>query len=93
LFLYAFIAAKRSKKKPMVVIFDTDIGPDNDDVGAIAVLGALADSGEAKILATMGSNKCSNIAIVLSVFNAYFKSKTFVSGHCNTVLHSFKKRL
>ena len=31
------------------VIFDTDMAPDYDDVGALAVLHALADSGEARI--------------------------------------------
>ncbi|NQT26147.1 nucleoside hydrolase [candidate division KSB1 bacterium] len=38
------------------VIFDTDIGPDWDDVGATAVLHALANSGEAEILAMMVSS-------------------------------------
>lgn len=38
------------------IIFDTDIGPDWDDVGATAVLHALADSGEAEILAMMVSS-------------------------------------
>ena len=33
------------------VIFDTDIGPDWDDVGATATLHALANSGEAENLA------------------------------------------
>jgi inosine-uridine nucleoside N-ribohydrolase len=55
------------------VIFDTDIGPDYDDVGAIALLHALADDGKAKILATVASNKYEGIAAVLNVFNTYFK--------------------
>ena len=38
------------------VIFDTDMGPDFDDVGAIAVLHALADGGECEILATLSCN-------------------------------------
>jgi purine nucleosidase len=38
------------------VIFDTDIGPDWDDVGATATLHALADRGEAEILAMMVSS-------------------------------------
>jgi pyrimidine-specific ribonucleoside hydrolase len=65
-------AAHAQKKKPVPVIFDTDIGPDYDDVGAIAMLHALADSGEAKILATIASNKNPPIAAVLNVFNTYF---------------------
>ncbi|RKY61051.1 MAG: hypothetical protein DRP96_04290, partial [Candidatus Neomarinimicrobiota bacterium] len=38
------------------VIFDTDIGPDWDDVGATAVLHTLANQGEAEILAMMVSS-------------------------------------
>ena len=42
-------------RKKMPVIFDTDIGGDWDDMGALAVLHSLAGSGEAEILATMVS--------------------------------------
>jgi len=55
------------------VIFDSDIGPDYDDVGAITLLHAFADSGKCHILATMASNKYEGIAAVLNVFNTYFK--------------------
>jgi pyrimidine-specific ribonucleoside hydrolase len=68
----AFHFAQAQTKKPVPVIFDTDIGPDYDDVGAITMLHAFADSGEAKILATIASNKNPPIAAVLSVFNTYF---------------------
>ena len=54
------------------VIFDTDMGPDYDDVGAITLLHAFADSGKATILATMASNKYEGIAAVIDVFNTYF---------------------
>lgn len=57
---------------PVSVIFDTDMGPDYDDVGAIALLHAFADSGKATILATMASNKYEGVAAVLNVFNTYF---------------------
>jgi glucose uptake protein len=60
------------KQSPVAVIFDSDIGPDYDDVGAITLLHAFADSGDAKILATMASNKYEGIAGVLNVFNTYF---------------------
>jgi inosine-uridine nucleoside N-ribohydrolase len=40
-------------KTPVNVILDTDIGPDCDDAGAIAILHALADRGEATILGMM----------------------------------------
>jgi hypothetical protein len=40
---------------PRNVIFETDMGPDYDDVGALALLHALADRGEVNILATISS--------------------------------------
>jgi len=57
---------------PLPVIFDTDMGPDYDDVGAITLLHAFADSGKATILATMASDKYEGVAGVLSVFNTFF---------------------
>jgi inosine-uridine nucleoside N-ribohydrolase len=57
---------------PVPIIFDTDIGPDYDDVGAITLLHALADSGQANILATIASTKYPAVTQVLSVFNTYF---------------------
>jgi len=59
--------------KPVNIIFDSDMGPDYDDVGAIAILHALADKGEAKILATIASTKYEGVAGVMGVFNTYFK--------------------
>jgi inosine-uridine nucleoside N-ribohydrolase len=64
---------KGVKPKPVNIIFDSDMGPDYDDVGAITILHALADKGEARILATMASNRYEGIAAVLNVFNTYFK--------------------
>lgn len=60
-------------QKPVSIIFDTDIGPDYDDVGAMTLLHAFADKGECTILATMASNKHPRIAAVLDVLNTYFK--------------------
>jgi inosine-uridine nucleoside N-ribohydrolase len=54
------------------VIFDTDFGPDYDDVGAITLLHAFADSGYIHILATGASCRHKNVAAALSVFNTYF---------------------
>ncbi|WP_224751184.1 nucleoside hydrolase [Mucilaginibacter pankratovii] len=60
-------------KKPVSIIFDSDMGPDYDDVGAIAMLHAFADKGDAKILATIASTNYPGVAGVLNVFNTYFK--------------------
>jgi inosine-uridine nucleoside N-ribohydrolase len=56
----------------MRVIFDTDFGPDYDDVGAITLLHCFADSGYIRILATMASSKHKNAAVAINVFNTYF---------------------
>ena len=57
----------------MPLIFDSDMGPDYDDVGAITLLHHFADEGKVRILATMASTKYQNVAAVFSVFNTYFK--------------------
>lgn len=63
----------QGKHKAIPVIFDTDMGPDYDDVGAITLLHAFADSGKANILATIASTKYEGVAAVLNVLNTYFK--------------------
>jgi inosine-uridine nucleoside N-ribohydrolase len=58
--------------KVVKIIFDTDLGPDYDDVGALAFLHAMADSGKAEILATVSSNKHELVAPSINVINTYF---------------------
>jgi hypothetical protein len=57
---------------PVKIILDSDIGSDCDDVGALAVLHALASRGEAEILATMACNSATYGAPCLDVLNTYF---------------------
>lgn len=59
-------------KKQKVIIFDSDMGPDYDDVGAITMLHAFADSGYIKLLATIASTKYEGVAGVFNVLNTYF---------------------
>lgn len=66
------IYAQKNHTKPVDIIFDSDMGPDYDDAGAITMLHALADKGECKILATIASTKYEGVAGVFSVFNTYF---------------------
>ena len=68
------------KSKAVNLILDTDIGPDYDDVGAMAVMHSLADSGQVNILATMASNQSKYIASVLNVINTYFKRPNIPVG-------------
>src|SRR5450759_3458661 len=62
----------RKNNKVVKIIFDTDLGPDYDDVGALASLHAMADSGKAEILATVSSNKHALVAPSINVINTYF---------------------
>jgi inosine-uridine nucleoside N-ribohydrolase len=57
--------------QPAQIIFDSDMGPDYDDAGAITILHAFADRGEAKILATIASTKFEGVAAVMNVFNTF----------------------
>ena len=57
---------------PVKIFFDTDLGPDYDDVGALALLHAMADSGKIEILATVASNKNELVAPSIEVINTYF---------------------
>jgi len=77
---YFLQIATAHAQKPVSVIFDTDMGPDYDDVGAITLLHAFADKGEAKILATIASTKYEHVGAVLSVLNTYFKRPALPIG-------------
>ncbi|MBP1539892.1 MAG: nucleoside hydrolase [Prevotella sp.] len=68
----AFASCKQEQKRTVNLIFDTDLGPDYDDVGAMAVMHVLADSGQVNILATMSSNKNELVAPCIDVINTYF---------------------
>jgi len=54
------------------IIFDTDLGPDYDDVGALAFLHAMADSGIVEIMATVSSNMNELVAPSINVINTYY---------------------
>ena len=71
-------ADKESSK--VKIIFDTDLGSDYDDVGALAFLHAMADSGKAEILATMASNKYELTAPSIDVINTYFNRPYLTLG-------------
>lgn len=70
--LFNHSIAQKKSTKPVSIIVDTDIGPDYDDVGALTVLHALADRGEAKPLAIMTSNKNDLTAPSVDVLDTYF---------------------
>ncbi|GHU64952.1 nucleoside hydrolase [Bacteroidia bacterium] len=59
-------------EEPVSIIFDTDLGPDYDDVGALTLLHALADKGEARILATVSCNVYKYTGPCIDVINHYY---------------------
>ena len=54
------------------VLLDTDLGPDYDDVGALALLHALADNGEAEILAVLSCNRNEATLPCVEIINRYY---------------------
>ena len=73
-------SSQAQKTKPIPVIFDSDMGPDYDDVGAITLLHAFADSGYINILATVASTKYEGVAAVFNVLNTYFNRPGLLIG-------------
>jgi pyrimidine-specific ribonucleoside hydrolase len=80
LLLQVLALPAQKKNKAVAIIFDSDMGPDYDDVGAIALLHAFADSGYVKILATIASTKYEGVAAVFNVFNTYFQRPDIIIG-------------
>src|SRR6476620_9028128 len=77
LLLLLFLAGTNSfystrLNQPVLIIFDTDIAEDYDDVGALTILHVLAAKGEAKLLATISCNSFETTVPTLSVLNDYF---------------------
>lgn len=70
------VFGQTSGRQAVPIILDTDIGPDYDDVGAMAVLHALADRGEAKPLAVISSNKNELTVPTIEILNTYFGRPT-----------------
>ena len=64
-----FALSAQSQEK---IIFDTDINGDVDDVGALAMLNALCDNGEAELLACMSSNPGKYVSECIDVINTYY---------------------
>ncbi len=72
LVVFSYQAPEPLPAGPVKIIFDSDMGPDYDDVGALTLLHAFADSGKAQILATIASNKYALVAPCLDVINTYY---------------------
>lgn len=82
LFLFSFSSAiaQTGSKQANAIILDTDIGPDYDDVGAMAVMHALADRGEAKPLAVISCNKNELVVPTIEIINTFFGRPDLPTG-------------
>ncbi len=78
--LFTSFISNAQNHKPVAIIFDTDIAPDYDDVGAMAMLHAFADNREAIILATISSNAFETTVPTLSLLNTYFNRPGITVG-------------
>ena len=58
--------------EPVKIIFDADMDSDCDDLGALAVLHALADLGEAEILATIASSQNEWTPACIDAINTFY---------------------
>jgi hypothetical protein len=65
---------------PVRLVVDTDLAADVDDVGALAVLHALADRGEAEILAAMVSSRNRHSVACLSALNTWYGRRDIPIG-------------
>lgn len=81
-FCFIWLCKPGTKKSdlPVKMIFDSDLGPDYDDVGALAFLHAMADSGKVEILATVSSNRNELVVPSIDVINNYFNRPGLLIG-------------
>jgi len=70
--LFLVPRAARAAGPPVKVIFDTDMAGDVDDVGALAILHALADLGEAEILAVGISSRNEDVGPCVDAINTWY---------------------
>lgn len=86
---FAQTVKQKDKLEPVNVIFDTDMGPDFDDIGAISMLHALAANGECTILATVSSNAHPTIAATIETYNRYFQKPDIPVGAAASTAPNF----
>lgn len=86
---------KKSPVSPQAacpVIFDTDMDSDVDDVGALAVLHALADRGEAEILGVVVTSDDRYAPLCADAVNTYYQRPDIPIGVAkDTALRSFSR--
>lgn len=77
-------AAFNPLSRPTLILLDTDMATDCDDAGAMAVLHALADTGEAEIRAIVVNNKDDASANTVAAINAFYGRPEIPLGICQS---------
>jgi Inosine-uridine preferring nucleoside hydrolase len=85
------LASPALAQGPVRVIVDTDLAADVDDVGALALLHALADRGEAEILATMVSSRNRHSVACLSALNSWYGRRDLPIGTVRAQIAGYPK--
>jgi len=75
---------------PVRILFDTDIGGDVDDAGALAVLHALADRGEAEILGVLISSKNEWAGPCVDAINTWYGRPDLPIGYQRGYQHGYR---
>jgi len=70
--------------KKALIIFDTDIGGDCDDAGALAMTHRLCDMGEAELIAVTGCYESPYVAGCIDAINAYYGRRVPVGVNYGT---------
>lgn len=91
-FCFGCDLATKKETEPLRVIFDTDIGGDNDDASAAAILHALADSGKVEILAMGVVSAYPYAAACLDAINTYYGRGTIPIGVIKSKSTSYYQR-
>ena len=71
--------------EPTRIVFDTDMCGDYDDVGALAVLNALADDGECEIIAVLSSSRSSPALGMCEIINESYGRVGIPMGVCKGI--------
>jgi hypothetical protein len=90
---YLLTAAAIPGATPVRIIFDTDIGGDVDDAGALAVLHALADRGEAEILGVLISSKNEWAGPCVEAINTWYGRPDLPIGYQRGYQHGYPNPL
>ncbi len=75
---------------PVKIIIDVDLAEDVDDAGALAVLHALADRGEAEILAAMVCSKNEWVGPCLDAINTWYGRPDLPIGYQREYLYGYR---